>query len=163
MLLLLLFCQCSLFTFFVCFCVLVRFGFGLQVQPKIDTVFCFDSLCKKSIKDPTPELIRILSGTWDGQSNFLSVCLHIIFPNQLTYCKGVFEISSTESLLYPSPEIVQSTCCQSLSHESFHHSRRIPPLELSHRFSATPPSPLFLAGGGLHDSWTDYSSSLLEL
>lgn len=85
----------------------------------------------------------------------------IIFLNPLTYVEGVFDISSHNVivLLFWSLKILFDVhVANQCSRESFHHPRGIPPPEFFHLFH-----PPFLAGGGLHDSWTDYNSVLLEL
>lgn len=144
---------------------------------KLTLLSALISVWKKVFEGPSPELFRILGGTWDGQSNFLTrdthmdthdgtcVCLQIIFLNQLTYCKGVFDINSPESqchcsFILKSRNFLRCTCCQSmfsweLSSSERNSTSRILP-------SLPPPIPGRWWSAWLMD-WLQFSSAWVKV
>lgn len=63
----------------VCLLCCVVFLFCMYNQ-KLALLSALISMWKKIIEGPAPKLIRILGGTWDGQSNFLTRDTHMDTP-----------------------------------------------------------------------------------
>lgn len=64
--------------FVLCVCCVVCL-FCMYNQ-KLALLSALISMWKKIIEGPAPKLIRILGGTWDGQSNFLTRDTHMDTP-----------------------------------------------------------------------------------